>query len=94
MTVYGECRGGLRNLWVCFCHGQHAMTARDKRQDCYLKAGRRPKKATNVKNDTVRAIITRVRASAIVYCYSMCMLLFVEETLSERRGKASPQSPT
>lgn len=31
----------------------------------YLKAGSRPKNATNVKKETVRATIMRVRASAI-----------------------------
>ena len=41
---------------------------------CHLKAGKRPKKATNVKNETVRAAIMRVRASAIVPCYNACML--------------------
>jgi hypothetical protein len=44
---------------------------------CHLKAGKRPKKATNVKNETVRATIMRVRASAIVSCYNACMLQFV-----------------
>jgi hypothetical protein len=40
----------------------------------HRRAGRRPKKATKVKNDTVRARTIRVRASAMVPYYNTCIV--------------------